>query len=56
MNNNNETKNVQATVNEKVEKKSYSKPELKKFGGLSELVQFNPGVGSDGGIADCSLS
>ena len=54
--NNNEEINVQSSANAQAEKKSYTKPELKKFGGLSELVQTNPGIGNDGGIADCSLS
>lgn len=54
--NNNEEVNVQSSANAQAEKKSYTKPELKKFGGLSELVQNNPGVGGDGFILDCTLS
>ncbi len=54
---NNQEINVQPTVNEKVERKAYTKPELKKFGSLSELVLGFPGVGGDGGVnADCTLS
>ena len=54
---NNQEINVQPTDNVQVEKKAYTKPELKKFGGLSELVQNNPGIGNDGFfIPDCTLS
>ena len=54
---NNQEINVKPTVNEKVERKTYTKPELKKFGSLSELVLGFPGVGGDGGVnADCTLS
>ena len=34
----------------------YHAPTLRVYGGLAELVQFNPGVGMDGGLADCSHS
>jgi len=54
--NNHEEINVQSSANEQAEKKSYTKPELKKFGGLSELVQNQPGIGTDGGSNDCSFS
>lgn len=54
---NNGEKNILPTANEHAEKKAYTKPELKKFGSLSELVQSLPGRGNDaGGSADCSLS
>lgn len=54
---NNQEINAQPTANEQVEKKAYTKPELKKFGGLSELVQGFIGVGGDGGVnPDCTLS
>lgn len=32
---------------------SYHSPTLTSFGALAELVQVNPGSGSDGGIGDC---
>lgn len=54
--NNNEEKKLQSTANELAVKKSYTTPELKKYGNLSELVQATPGIGGDGGFADCSLS
>ncbi len=53
---NNQKNNIQPVNQQEETKKEYTSPELKKYGSLSELVQFNPGVGSDGGIADCSLS
>ena len=34
----------------------YHSPTLRTYGGLAELVQFNPGTGTDGGLADCSHS
>ncbi len=35
----------------------YHTPTLRVYGGLAELVQFNPGMGTDGsGLADCSHS
>lgn len=32
---------------------SYHAPTLTTFGTLAELVQVNPGSGSDGGTGDC---
>ena len=34
----------------------YHAPTLRVYGGLAELVQFNPAMGTDGGLADCSHS
>ena len=34
----------------------YHPPALQRYGGLAELVQVNPGVGTDGGVFDCSLT
>lgn len=55
--NNNEELNILSSVNAQTEMKAYTKPELKKFGDLSELVQNNIGVGNDGfPLPDCTLS
>ena len=36
------------------EKKAYKTPDLQSYGNLSELVQNNPSVANDAGIADCN--
>lgn len=47
---------VDQVNNEQSSKKTYTSPELKKYGSLSELVHTNPGGGGDGGVVGCTLS
>jgi Fe-S cluster biogenesis protein NfuA len=52
---NTQSKNIQSEE-VKTEKKEYKQPILTIHGGLIELVQNNPSIGSDGGTGDCQQS
>ena len=37
-------------------KKAYHAPKLSNYGDIATMVQRRPGIGGDGGPADCNLS
>ena len=47
---------VSKTVGKDSAKHGYIKPELKRFGTISELVQMMPGTGTDGGAVFNNLT